>query len=245
MATVEILDRSSMVQRLNRDLTIDPKRTAIVTVDMHRGHLDPSVATMPAMPEDRRRVIAAAERCLTFAREKTIPIVHVKLVYRKIPGLGGEGMVNPFWRALHEITDEENRLTLGRRSTVNDHNIMGSPGTEIIPALYRPGDYVIENKKRLDCFMGTDLEILLRTLGARTTVLMGINTNTCVLNTAFTAFNKDFQVVVISDCVASMYGDDLHVFGLENVKRCLGWVLTVDEFAGKVEAGASALAARA
>ncbi|HEY7678394.1 MAG TPA: cysteine hydrolase, partial [Candidatus Methylomirabilis sp.] len=106
------------------------------------------------------------------------------------------------------------------------------------------GDYVIDNKKRLDCFMGTDLEPLLRTHGVRTTVLMGINTNTCVLNTAFTAFNKDFQVVVLSDCVASMYGDDLHALGLENVKRCLGWVLTVDEFAAKVEAGHTALAAR-
>lgn len=243
MATVEILDRSSMVNRLKRDLAIDQKRTAIVTVDMHRGHLDPAVATMPAKPEDCQRVIAAAERCLSFAREKKIPIVHVKLVYRKIQGLGSEGMVNPFWRALHEITDEENRLTLGRRSTVNDHNIMGSPGTEIIPSLYRPGDYVIDNKKRLDCFMGTDLEMLLRTHGVRTTVLMGINTNTCVLNTAFTAFNKDFQVVVISDCVASMYGDDLHLFGLENVKRCLGWVLTVDEFAAKVGAAAAVPAA--
>ena len=242
MATVEILDRSSMVNRLKGDLVIDPRRTAIVTVDMHRGHLDPSVATMPAAPEDCRRVIAAAERCLHFARGKGIPIIHVKLVYRRVPGLGSEGMVNPFWRALHGITDEENRLTLGRRSTVNDHNIMGSPGTEIIPSLYRPGDYVIDNKKRLDCFMGTDLEMLLRTHGVRTTVLMGINTNTCVLNTAFTAFNKDFQVVVISDCVASMYGDDLHILGLENVKRCLGWVLTVDEFAAKVEAGAAAAA---
>ncbi len=242
MATVEIVDRSSMVDRLKRGLTIDPRRTAIVTVDMHRGHLDPAVATMPAKPEDCRRVIASAERCLNFARERKIPVVHVKLVYRKIPGLGSEGMVNPFWRALHDITDEENRLTLGRRSTVNDHNIVGSPGTEIIPSLYRPGDYVIENKKRLDCFMGTDLEMLLRTHNVRTTVLMGINTNTCVLNTAFTAFNQDFQVVVIADCVASMYGDDLHVFGLENVKRCLGWVLTADAFAAKVEA-AAALAA--
>ena len=48
----------------------------------------------------------------------------------------------------------------------------------------------------------------------------------------------------MSDCVASMYGDDLHAFGLENVKRCLGWVLTVDEFMAKVEAGRTALAAR-
>jgi nicotinamidase-related amidase len=55
---------------------------------------------------------------------------------------------------------------------------------------------------------------------------MGINTNTCVLNTAFTAFNLNYEVVVLSDCVASMYGEDLHVFGLQNVARCIGWVLS-------------------
>ena len=49
------------MNRLNRNLTIDPKRTAVVTIDMHRGHLDPSVATVPAKPEGCRRVIAAAE----------------------------------------------------------------------------------------------------------------------------------------------------------------------------------------
>ena len=50
-------------------------------------------------------------------------------------------------------------------------------------------------------FLGTDLEVLLRTLGAKNICLMGINTNTCVLNTAFTAFNKDFRTVVLSDYV--------------------------------------------
>jgi len=72
MASVEILDRSSMVERLKRDLAIDAEHTAIVTIDMHRGHLDPAVATMPAKPEDCRRVIASAERCLNFARGKGI-----------------------------------------------------------------------------------------------------------------------------------------------------------------------------
>ena len=54
------------------------------------------------------------------------------------------------------------------------------------------------------------------------------------LNTAFTAFNFDYRVVVLSDCVASMYGDDLHVLGLQNVARCLGWVLSNEQFFEKV-----------
>jgi biuret amidohydrolase len=64
-----------------------------------------------------------------------------------------------------------------------------------------------------------------------------ILTNTCVLNTAFTAFNKNFQVVVLSDCVASMYGEDLHVLGLENVARCLGWVVDNATLKRKLEEG--------
>ncbi len=241
MTTFNIVDRSSLIQGLYKELVLDPRQTAIVTVDMHRGHLDMDVATMPAKPDDARRVIANARAALDFARARGIPVIHVILVYRHIPGLGSEGMVSPFWKAMQAALGEEDRLTPGRKSTVREHNIEGSPGTEIIPALYRPGDYVIDNKKRLDCFYGTDLRFLLDTLGVKNVVLMGINTNTCVLNTSFTAFNFDYRVVVLSDCVASMYGDDLHVLGLQNVARCLGWVISNEQFFEKIGGNTAAL----
>jgi biuret amidohydrolase len=235
MTNVSIVDRSSLVSGLYKDLALKPRETAIVTIDMHRGHLDMDVATMPAKPEDAKRVIANAKRVLDYARGIGVPVIHVILVYRKLKNLGSEGMTNPFWKALHAAQAETDRLTPGRKSTVREHNIEGSPGTEIIPELYRQGDYVIDNKKRLDCFYGTDLRFLLDTLGAKNVVLMGINTNTCVLNTSFTAFNFDYRVVVLSDCVASMYGDDLHVLGLQNVARCLGWVITNEQLFEKLK----------
>ncbi len=237
MKTVEILDRSDMIEKMMGLLELRPQDTAIVTIDMHRGHLDSQVATMPATAEDAARVIKAAKDALDFARGNRVPIIHVILVWRKIPGLGSEGMSVPFWAAMSAITEEENRLSPGRKSTVDDHNIEGSPGTAIIPELYDERDYVIDNKKRLDCFMGTDLDMLLEHLGAKNVCLMGINTNTCVLNTAFTAFNKNYRTVVMSDCVASMYGDDLHEFGLQNVMRSLGWVVTNQQFKEKIEQG--------
>lgn len=232
---VQIVDRSSLLSGLYKELKLDAKDTAIVTIDMHRGHLDMEVATMPAKPEDAKRVIGKAKAALDFARGLKMPVIHVVLVYRRIAGIGSEGMVSPFWKAMHAAQTETDRLTPGRKSTVREHNIEGSPGTQIIPELYRDGDYVIDNKKRLDCFYGTDLRQLLEVLGVRNVVLMGINTNTCVLNTAFTAFNFDYRVVVLSDCVASMYGDDLHVLGLQNVSRCLGWVITNEQFFEKVK----------
>jgi nicotinamidase-related amidase len=215
-------------------LTLDFSTTAIVAVDMHRGHLDSSVATMPAAPEDCERIITATKDLLSFARSRNIAVIHMVHTQRIIPGLGAEGMKIGFWKTLHDMVKKEDGLTPGRRSTVAEHNLEGSPGTEIIPDLLGADDYVIRNKRRFDCFYGTDLEILLRTLGTESVVLTGINTNTCVMNTAYSAFNRNFQVVVISDCVASMYGKDLHVLGLENVKRCLGYVLTVEEFKEKI-----------
>jgi nicotinamidase-related amidase len=230
---VEIVDRSSLIAGLFKQLVVE--KPAIITIDMHRGHLDMDVATMPAKAEDAKRVIARGKDVLDFSRKNHIPVIHMVLVHRRIPGIGTDAMVSPFWQAMHAAQGETDRLVPGRKSTVREHNVEGSKGTEIMPELYREGDYVIDNKKRLDCFYGTDLHHLLTVVGVKTVVLMGINTNTCVLNTAFTAFNFNYRVVVLSDCVASMYGDDLHVLGLQNISRCLGWVVTNQQFFEKLK----------
>ena len=43
-------------------------------------------------------------------------------------------------------------------------------------------------------------------------------------------------MVVVADCVDSMYGEDLHLLGLQNIARAFGWVLTVDEVEQKLGA---------
>ena len=55
-------------------------------------------------------------------------------------------------------------------------------------------------------------------------------------NGGFDSLNLGFRPIFISDCVGSMYGEDLHAFGLQNAARCLGWVLSADEFLGKIGA---------
>lgn len=243
MRTVELLDRAEFKEQIKGWLRLGPASTAVITIDMHRGHLDPAVATMPADPEDSRRVVAAAARTLEVARAHGLPVIHVVMTNRRLPDGRSEAYGVAFWEATEQLKQS---LTPGRPSSAYSHNLQGSVQTEIIPELYRDGDYVVTSKKRLSAFYGTDLEVLLRTLGIRTVVLMGINTNTCVLCTTFEAFNRDLAPVVISDCVASMYGPDLHVFGLENVSRCLGWVLTADEFEARLGAvGTGAAAAGA
>jgi nicotinamidase-related amidase len=222
-----VVDRAEMTSALNRSLAIDPPRTAIITIDCHRGHLDPAIATMPVAAGQAARVVATAGRLLRAGRAAGMPVLHVILTTRVLPGGVPESMSNPFWRSLEEARQS---LTPELPSTVRGHNLAGSPQTELMPGLGPfPGDLVIDTKRRLSIFRDTDLDLLLAGLGVDTLVLCGINTNTCVLCACFEAFNRDLRVIVVADAVASMYGDDLHFFGLQNVARCLGWVVGCEE----------------
>lgn len=234
------VDRSEMLRILNQNLTLDPRRSAVITVDCHRGHLDPAVATMPVAPEAAASVVAATARLLRLARESDMAVVHVILQNRVLRDGVSEQLHNPFWNAVETANQ---MLTPDRESTISRHNLAGSVQTELMPELGpEEGDVVIRTKRRLSIFRDTDLDLTLRELGIDTVVLAGINTNTCVQCAAFESLNRDLKTIVVADCVASMYGDDLHHFGLQNIARCLGWVLSLDETAGKIQAARAALA---
>ena len=73
------------------------------------------------------------------------------------------------------------------------HNIEGSAGCEIMPALYdRARDWVVASKKRYDCFLGTDLDLLLRSHRINTLLITGVNTNSCILATVAAANVRDY-----------------------------------------------------
>lgn len=225
--------RTEMRERLNADLALDPRRTAVLAIDTHRGHLDPDIATMPVAADIAAEVVAASQRLLAATRAAGIATVYAVMHNRTIAG-ESEYLRNPWWRSVERIRE---KLTPDLPSTIRGHNLVGSPQTEVMPELAPlETDYVITSKHRLSAFLDTDLESWLRAGGVETLLLIGINTNTCVLCSAFEAFNRDYAAVVVSDCVHSMYGDDLHEFGLENVARCIGWVLSVDDVIDKLRA---------
>ena len=192
--------------------------TAVIAVDMHRGHLDPLVATLPLAAERCGPVIARAAELFQQLRAIGLRIIHVVTEYRE----SGEIASNPFWKAIH---DDRTKARKG----ILRHNLAGSQGTEIIPELYADGDLVVRGKKRYSAFYATDLEFLLRGLGIDTVILAGINTTTCILYTAFEATNRDFRVVIASEAVDSMDGEEMHRFALRLMEAAVGWPLTNQE----------------
>src|SRR5918993_5770635 len=63
-------------------IRLDPTRTAVVAIDMHRGHLDPTVATLPLAAERCGPVIKRAAALFDALRPRGVSIVHVVTEYR-------------------------------------------------------------------------------------------------------------------------------------------------------------------
>lgn len=105
-----------------------------------------------------------------------------------------------------------NMVDFGREldGTEDVHCVEGREGTEIAEDIVglRPDDYVIK-KRRYSCFIGTDLDILLRGLRADTLVMVGGLTNVCVHYTFADGHQKDFYCRVVKDCVGGS-SDDAH-----------------------------------
>ena len=202
------------------NLGVDHPKAAVVAIDLHRGHLDLGVATMPVAPEVAGRIIAANKRLFDWCRTVGIPVVHLVTTYRDVEEIRS----NAFWRT----RAEDPKAT---RKNVLRHNLAGSPGCTIVPELYdSTRDWVVDTKKRYDCFVGTDLDFVLRTHGINTLLVTGVNTNSCVLSTVAAACSKDYAAIVVEDCVDTMDGPALHDAALLCIRTALGFVLTTDEF---------------
>lgn len=199
-------------------MRIDRATTVCVCVDLHRGHLDPEVATVPLPPERAKRVIRDTTPFLRSLRAAGIQVIHVVSQYRD----SSEIAANPFWKA---INDDPTKARKG----ILKHNLEGNPGTQVIPELWDDRDIRVDTKKRYSSYLGTDLEFVLRAKGADTIILCGVNTNTCVFCAAFESTNRDFRVIVAEEGVDTMDGEEMHRWALKSIGASLGWVLHTDE----------------
>jgi nicotinamidase-related amidase len=82
-----------------------------------------------------------------------------------------------------------------------DHEVRGRPSVQLIAP--EPDDYFVLKPKHSG-FYSTTLDTLLSYLKATTLIITGIAGNSCVLFTANDAFMRDYQLLVPSDCVASI-----------------------------------------
>jgi nicotinamidase-related amidase len=168
---------------------IDPSKTAVVLIEYQNdftsdggalhGAVEP-VMESTGMLENSARMVAAA-------RAAGATIVHAPITFA--PGFG-ELAEHPYG-ILKGVVD----------STAF---VKGSWGAAIVDELApQEGDIVVEGKRGLDTFATTNLDFILRARGITTIALGGFLTNCCVESTMRTGYEKGYQVVTLSDCVAA------------------------------------------
>ncbi len=87
--------------------------------------------------------------------------------------------------------------------------VNGSWGAEIVDELApQEGDIVVEGQRGLDTFATTNLDFILRARGITTIALGGFLTNYCVESTMRTGYEKGYNVITLSDCVAATSAEE-------------------------------------
>jgi len=118
---------------------------------------------------------------ITAARAAAMPVVYVTINFRP-----GHPEISP-------------RNATFAAAAASGGLVDGTPATEIHPAVApQPGDLLV-TKRRVSAFTGSDLQVVLRSLGAGTLVLTGIATSGVVLSTLRQAADLDYRLVVLSD----------------------------------------------
>lgn len=176
-----------------------PSSTAVVIVDVQNDFCAPGgrFAQFGLDMTAARAVPPRLQAIIRAARRSAIPVFYVKTE-------GTPDMISEAW--IRHFGPEG--LT---------HCLAGSWGADFFELDESDADYII-SKARYSPFIGTALEQRLRTLNRTHVVVGGVATNVCVETTVRDAFNRDFDVTVVSDGCAA-YSPAEHAASLEAMGR--------------------------
>lgn len=184
---------------------LDPRQTAALVIDVQKAFTDES--RLPKYPP-AGEVLPRLRRFVDDARAAGTLIVWVQVTHPAETN-------SPSWQRRHA----------GRPAT---YLAPGSEEAEFHPGFGPKGGDLHVVKHRYSAFIGTPLEIILRSRGIRTVVAGGLTTDVCVSSTARDAFQRDFDVVTLSDCTAEV-SKSRHESGLETLAASFGAVCTSAE----------------
>ena len=164
---------------------VDPAHTALVTQECQRGVMG-DLSALPELAAAARVVLPNVTRLVEAAREARVPVIHCT-AERRSDGTGA----NSNARIFQYMAKSASPL------------LPGSPAAEIVPEIkVSDADLVMPRLHGLSPFQGTELDSILRNLGVRTLVGVGVSVNVAIQNLAFDAVNAAYQVVIPRDAVA-------------------------------------------
>ena len=208
-------------------VVLDPGHTAVLVVDMQNdfGSLGGMFASAGIDIAPIQAVVGPIRRVLSAARTAGLPVIYLKMEFRPdLSDLGGSDSPNAIKHRL---------LRVGQTTTAPDGSegrylIRGTWNTAIIEELTpQEGDLVV-SKQRFSGFYGTELDMILKTLGVTNLIFTGCTTSVCVESTLRDAAFRDYRCILLADCTAEPIGADLlrsnHEATLLVTEVLFGWV---------------------
>jgi len=164
---------------------VAPAHTALVTQECQRGVMG-DLSQLPALATEAQQALPQMAALVRAARAAKVPVVH-STAERRADGQGA----NANARIFQYMAKAPVKL------------LPGSDAAQIVPELdVQDADLVLPRLHGLSPFQGTELDFLLRNLGVRTLVGVGVSVNVAIQNLAFDAVNSGYQVVLPRDAVA-------------------------------------------
>ncbi len=165
---------------------VDPAHTALVTQECQRGVMG-DLSQLPELAAAASGVMTAnVARLALAARSAGIPVIHC-VAERRADGRGA----NANARIFQYMARAPVKL------------LPGSEAAAIVPEIsVTEDDLVMARLHGLSPFQGTELDFVLRNLGVRTIVGVGVSVNVAMQSFAFDAVNASYQVVIPRDAVA-------------------------------------------
>lgn len=161
-------------------------------------------------------LLAALARATSAARRAGVTVVYVRVAFR-----AGLPEISPNNRAFSALSSS---------TPMGEDDAATEIAAFLAPA---PGDIVVM-KRRVSAFTGSDLEVVLRSLGVGHLVLTGIATSGVVLSTVREAADRDYEITVLEDACADLDAEVQRVL-FEKVFPRQAAVMTVDAWVAQLD----------
>lgn len=197
------------------------EHTVVLTMELQKGIVGAD-AILPALPVAVREagILDVAGTVCRSARDRGVRVVHATM--RERPDGAGQAINCRIF-----AVGAKRRTETGHSPTD-----IGQPGCELVDELdVQPSDIEVPRMHGMTPFTGTELDAVIRNLGARTIVLMGVSLNLGIMGAALSALDLGYQVIVVRDAVVGLpkeYADAV----LENTLSMISTIVTADELIG-------------
>ena len=170
------------------EFEIYPRKSCLLIIDMQNAFLSPGA---PIEVPDGRSLIPRLKALIGVCRKKGLQIIFTAHVYRK------EG-----WDlGLHSVFDPE----IKTKGILRE----GTPDVEFYSKIQPQEDDIVIVKRRFSAFVGTELDLILRSNEIDTLIIGGVVTDVCCESTARDARMRDYKVIFLSDGTAAMNIPDM------------------------------------